>query len=95
MNKLILITFSLIFLSCGQAQELVQGEQTTIYKVSPAEAENYSYELRSNSCSTGKHESESFTGICKNLLDNTLNKDCALEEREELFINSECSGNFS
>jgi hypothetical protein len=95
MKNLLLLITVFIFISCGQAQQLVDGEQTTIYKVSPAEAENYSYELRARSCSTGKHESESFTGICESLLDHSLNKECALEEREELFVNSECAGNFS
>lgn len=84
--------------SCGSPTDYIKdprGEQPTVYKTNPAEAEGYSYELRSSTCSTGEQNFTSFELACEGLKDEALNNDCALEKREELFINSECPGNFS
>lgn len=86
-----------LFVSCGNPTDLLpnpEGNQT-IYKTEPAQAEAYSYELRTLSCSTGKHSFETFEAVCGALKDHELNKECALEKREDLFINSQCPGNFS
>jgi hypothetical protein len=96
--KILLLILSLSTLvSCGNPSEIWPDPSAnkTVYKVEPAEAEAYSYELRTDSCSTGKHSFGSFDNACKALNDNELNKECALSEREELFNNSQCVGNFT
>lgn len=93
-----IILLSIMLISCGSPTDYIKdprGEAPTVYKVIPAEAEGYSYELRSTSCSTGKHSFGSFEKACEGLVDDDLNNQCAFEKREELFVNSECPGNFS
>lgn len=94
MKLLILILLSLTFISCGKLDELAHGGKTT-YKVEPAKEEPYSYELLGESCHTGEHEFNSFQAACQGLRDHQLNNNCAEAEREELFLNSDCQGNFS
>ena len=93
MKLLTLFMISLTFASCGKLDDLAHGGKT-IYKVEAAEEEPYSYQLIGKSCHTGEHEFTSFSAVCQGLRDNELNNDCAQEEREELFLNSECAGNF-
>jgi len=99
MKKFIaLLMFSSLLASCGSPEDFIQdprGNDKTIYKTQPAEAEAFTYELRSKSCSTGKHSFGSFENACKALIDEELNNECAIEKREELFLNSDCPGNFT
>lgn len=93
MKIFVLILSVLSITSCGKLDDLAHGGKT-VMKVEPAQEEAYSYELSTKGCSTGTHEFQSFTEACEGLRDNDLNNFCALAEREELFINSECAGSF-
>ena len=101
MKKLSLIIALSFLVSCGKAPSDIwpdQNQDKTVYKTEPATAEAYSYELLSRSCetgSTGKHSFASFEQACDGLVDDALNKECALDEREELFVNSQCPGVFT
>ena len=93
MKIFVLILSVLSITSCGKLDDLAHGGKT-VMKVEPAQEEAYSYQLSSKGCSTGTHEFQSFLAACQGLRDDDLNNNCALEEREELFINSECQGAF-
>ena len=96
--RILLIILSLCTLvSCGDTSKIWPdpGANKTVYKVEPAQVEAYTYELRTRSCSTGKHSFASFQTACDALLDHELNNQCAVDKREELFINSQCPGNFT
>lgn len=94
MKYLTLIMMAMLFISCGKDTALWPKQEVTIQKIAPAVEEEYSYELRGNSCTTGVHSSESFFKICDRLLDHTENNDCAEEKRKELFETSKCAGEF-
>lgn len=92
MKIIILVSLSILFVSCGK--EAMPWEQSIqVQSVKPAEPVDYSYELQSQKCTTGKHEFDTLIEVCEALKNNDLNNDCALEEREKLFSTS-CPGSF-
>lgn len=97
MIKLLSLIFLGALVSCGGPQGFWPdpSDSQTVYKTEPAVAEAFSYELRTRSCSTGKHSFGTFEAACDALKDDALNKDCAEEKREELFTNSACPGDFT
>jgi hypothetical protein len=92
-----LIRFILLvgFVSCGKQQSLWPTNSEATIQIKPAVSEQYSYEFRGSSCTTNVHKFETFDKACEGLKDDTLNNDCASNKREELFISSSCSGDFS
>lgn len=85
MNKLLLITLSLAFIGCGKDAMPWSKDKVYIKSTPPAEAEMYSYELSRGACSTGSHSFHTITEVCQALLDEDLNRQCAEEERLELY----------
>ena len=83
-----------MFLSCGNAEKYLNANSKTVYKLEQADAEQYTYELIGQSCSTGEHSFSTFAAVCSALTDDSLNNECARDERELLFSNSECGGQF-
>lgn len=80
-------------ISCGQIKDLAP-RQTNIIELEPAELEPFTYQLLDEDCSTGRHEFHTLREICEALRDDELNQSCAAEERENLFVTAECSGDF-
>ncbi|MFT6630715.1 MAG: hypothetical protein ACJAS4_000657 [Bacteriovoracaceae bacterium] len=95
MKIIVSIIALLIFISCGKDGTFIPTQQETIYKVEPATQEGYSYEFTKRDCTTGKQDFETFVMACNGLKDESLNSECAIENREELFITSQCPGSFS
>ena len=91
---LIILTFLSLF-SCGNPKKALGLEPKKIQKIEPAGPEEYSYQLHDGGCSTGEHSFTTFDQACNALKDDELNRQCAYEQREELFINAECAGDFS
>ncbi len=93
---LIKLMILLSFISCGK-NALIQGETKTItvYSVEEAAPEDYTYELMTDDCTTGPQAFKTFINACKGLTNHELNNQCALEERQELFENEECPGEFA
>ena len=87
MKLIVLVILSGVFVSCGKPE--------TTYVVRPASAEEYKYELKSSSCSTGVQSFATLQQTCEGLKNDQLNNFCAKSEREALFINHNCVGNFS
>jgi hypothetical protein len=69
----------LLLTSCGKEYRMVYPR---------ALPEPYTYELLEEDCSTGHHESYTLEEICKTVLDDKVNNDCAREQREYLFDTS-------
>ncbi len=84
------------FVSCGKQVNSFIEDNTAVKQaeVDEAVAVNYEYEFSKRTCSTGSQVAKTFDEICHTLSDNELNNNCALEEREELFIGSRCPGVF-
>lgn len=95
MKLFFILSLFLVVTSCGKPENLWPMKTKAAQNIEPANPEQYSYELKANSCTTGKHEFESFTLACEALKNHELNNDCALAKREELFVNAECFGDFS
>lgn len=96
MKYLLILFFSFSIVSCGkQIESLIPTVETQAIQVESAVAEKYSYEFRTKSCSTGNHKASTFIEICISLKNHSLNNECADEEREVLFLNSECPGNYN
>lgn len=95
MKNLSMIIFFTLFISCGKDGSLIPQREETIYKVEPAETEDYTYEFAKRKCTTGKHSFDTFVKACEGLKDTAKNNDCAEEEREELFQTANCPGTFS
>jgi hypothetical protein len=95
MKIILTLVTILMFVSCGKDGSFIPTQQETIYKVEPATQEGYSYEFTKRKCTTGKQEFDTFLTACSGLKDEVLNNECAEESREELFMKSECPGNFS
>lgn len=93
MKILTLIILAICVSSCGKIDDLVHGSKTT-FQLEPAQEELYSYQIIGQGCHTGEHEFETFDQVCEALRDNSLNRECAVQEREDLFFTSECSGSF-
>lgn len=84
------------FVSCGKDNSIwPDSDPVIVYKVNPAESENYTYEIRGNSCTTGYHEFRTFYETCQALRDDNLNNDCAKNKREQLYLSEQCAGEFS
>ncbi len=95
MNKVLLITiFTILFTSCGKNSELWPTKSEASAASTPAQAEEYSYELSTSKCSTGVQSSPSFFTICEKLQNHELNKNCAEKKRMDLFQRSQCPGEF-
>ena len=58
-------------------------------------SETFSYWLIRNGCSTEKHTFDSKEDLCKGLQDRDLNKNCALDLRQEEFKKVGCTGEFA
>lgn len=84
MRVLFLLLVHLFVSSCGK-------NKFKIYPIGPAQ---FVYEINENSCTTGKHEFFYLIQMCDNLLDNSINNNCALEERRDVF-NESCDGDFA
>jgi hypothetical protein len=54
----------------------------------------YTVEFDDNGCKTGKHVFNGFDNYCHGLEDDSLNRGCALSERQEAFVVGHCPGNF-
>ena len=91
----ILLLLSILMVSCGKDSAIFPTNKVVVQKVAPAVEEEFSYELKQGSCSTGKHTSDSFFDICDKLIDHKLNKNCAEDKRKSLFESASCVGNFS
>ena len=96
MNKLVLIFMLMLsFTSCGKKVSDLWPEATSDAAYSEdAVSEMYTYELQESGCSTGLQAASTFSDICTQLKDHTLNDNCAYEDREELFRTAECTGLF-
>ncbi len=81
-NFLFLVFISLIFVSCDALNKAKTADQS------------YTYELNINDCPTGSHSFSNLTDYCAALQNNTLNNNCALSERSNLFA-EKCPGGFS
>jgi hypothetical protein len=68
--------------------------QTQNIEVESAVTEQYNYELTEIECTTGEQKADTFDQICIALKDDSLNNQCAKEDREILFNNSRCKGQF-
>jgi hypothetical protein len=95
MNKIFFLLVIINLISCGKDSPLTPGRSETIYKVEPAQAEDYSYEFTKRDCTTGVQAFQTLIQACDGLRNNDLNNECAKEKREELFVNSKCSGDFT
>lgn len=94
MRYIILATILFSFISCGK----VEGfgiERQLVTNVEPAEIEPFSYHIVGDNCTTGEHIFQSFARTCEALKNNDLNQNCAIDQREDLFVFSECDGEFS
>lgn len=91
----ILLSVLFLFISCGKDGITIPKKVVTVYKVEPAVAEDYSYEFTKAKCTTDKQNFGTFILACDGLKNHVLNNECAEDKREELFINSECPGDFS
>ena len=95
MKILSLLLLSVIFVSCGKSiNSFLPESEAQAAEVESAVSENYEYGFRTRSCQTGTHAARTHTEICTMLSDEELNDNCAKEEREVLFENSSCSGEF-
>ncbi len=95
MKVLILALFSLTLISCGQeANPFSSQVEIQEAQVDSAVTELYQYELTEVDCTTGEQKESTFDKICLALRDNNLNNQCAEEDREILFNNSDCPGTF-
>lgn len=83
---------SFLLVSCGK-EAMPWEPSIQVQAVTPAEPVDYSYELKTKKCTTGKHQFDTLIEVCQALKDNELNNECALEEREKLFHTS-CPGSF-
>ena len=83
---------SVFLVSCGK-EAMPWDQPIQVQSVAPAEPVDYSYELATKKCTTGKHQFDTLIEVCEALKNNDLNKGCALEERKELFDTS-CPGSF-
>lgn len=95
MKILINTAIILLFVSCGKDGSFIPTQKETIYKVDPAEQEDYSYEFTKRKCTTGKQYFETFLSACNGLKNESLNNECAQESRKELFESAKCPGEFS
>jgi len=96
MRKLIILALlSSVLASCGKNANNIWPTTTEQEAFAdPAVATLYEYSFSKNSCQTGNQSASTFVEICKTLKDNSLNNNCAIEERENLFISAECEGIF-
>lgn len=83
MRVLILLSILVSISSCGK-------NKFRVYPIGPAQ---YAYEAEEENCTTGKHEFHYVRQMCENLLNNEINNNCALDERERIYIES-CEGDF-
>ena len=91
--SLILLSFTLV--SCGKSiNSFLPEAEVQEAEVESAVSENYEYGFRTRTCQTGTHEARSLGEICTIIADDSLNQNCAREEREVLFENSSCPGVF-
>lgn len=87
----LLLSLSFLFLiSCGKGGTLIPKKQI-IQNIEPAREEMFTYELKGNRCTTGRHEFETHEKACSALLNDSLNNDCAKDERLELYTNESCA----
>lgn len=77
MKLVIKFSILLTLISCGKQQE------DTLIK--PATPEKYTYSFFEKDCQTGEHEYYYLDDACEALLNDKINNDCALEEREKLY----------
>ena len=82
-----LLLILLFVVSCGKPEEEKKSK--------PAEPEDYQYELKQGECSTGIHSFSSMEKTCDALKNEEKNNFCARSEREKLFVNHNCEGDFS
>lgn len=96
MSKLLILSLiSLMAISCGKNANNIWPTTTEQEAYAdPAIASYYEYSFSTSKCNTGNQTAPTFAEICAQLKDNSLNNNCALEEREELFISAECEGVF-
>ena len=95
LKLLISMLFLISFTSCGkQVQDFwPEAYQEEAY-AEDAVTEMYSYEFNIDGCHTGKQAASTFAEICTQLKDDSINKNCAPEEREDLYVTAECEGSF-
>ena len=95
MIKTILSILAILsFVACGKNAQIPGQRSEQVFYVAPAESETYTYEFTKKSCSTDKKSYYTFVEVCEALTNHEINNECAQEERQELFENSECPGSF-
>ena len=95
MKILLLLSFTLIFSACGKdGIEQLLREPELVYNQDPAQPESYGYQFDERTCSTGVQTFETFIKACNGLVDDKLNKNCAEQERKELFESAKCPGEY-
>lgn len=87
--RLLLLGFSLIFISCGQEGTPWNPKVVKVQTVAQSEGELYTYEFSSGNCTTGKKEFNTLNEACSKLLDEDFNNSCQRFRRETLY-NTNC-----
>lgn len=82
--KILMVILMVFVTSCGKKFKVVK----------PAEPEAYNYAFENKDCSTGEHNFYTLDEICKTLLDESKNNNCAKEKREKLY-KLNCTGQFN
>lgn len=83
MKNLIILLPLVLLVSCGKQKKIIP----------PAMPEMYEYGFNTKECSTGQHNFFTLDEACDALKKDSLNNNCASEEREKLYKSS-CSGDF-
>jgi len=83
----------LTLVSCGAEKKLFAQEKQEV-TIAPAVSETYTYEFNHNKCKTGEQSFSTLEAACDGLKDIELNNGCAEDLREELFVGSQCPGDF-
>jgi hypothetical protein len=93
-KAIIWIILSIVSVSCGGKSPIPGQESEKVFYITPAETETYSYEFTTKKCTTGSRNFSTFLAACDGLVDEAGNNECAFDEREDLFVVSECPGSF-
>lgn len=84
----------MVFVSCGADSTFLTPRSEKVLFASPAETEDYTYELNEKNCTTGLKSFQTFYETCDALKNDELNNNCAFSKRKKLFETSYCPGEF-
>lgn len=97
-NLVILCALSVTLVSCGSKKSDKAPGQPAVNDEAKSELVSlteHSYEFTETlGCTTGKQTFDSDSKLCTGLQNNTLNSDCAIDQRQKYFT-EKCSGDFS